>query len=168
MRFPSSWDFDRGQVFDRPVELRDIMPTLLDAAGAGIPESVDGSSLLDLARGKSEGWREFVQGEHTTCYDADYGMQYVTDGNEKYIWYHHTHEEMFFDLEQDPLECHERSKDPECVDRVEKWRKRLANINEQRGDPRGKSGQLVPQPDGALRLSPHYDEWKRRSQEIME
>ena len=165
MRFPSAWDIDRDQVLDQPIELRDIMPTILDAAGVDIPESVDGDSLLKLARGNTE-WRDFVQGEHTTCYDRDYGMQYVTDGHEKYIWYHHTGEEMFFDLDNDPLECNERSKDPNYADHVAIWRKRLADLNEKRGDPRGQNGKLVVQKD-ALRLSPKYDEWKQRALDLM-
>ena len=167
MRFPSSWDLDRGQVLDQPIELRDIMPTFLDAVGSAIPDSVDGGSLLNLARGKTDEWREFVQGEHTTCYTSEYGMQYVTDGREKYIWYHHTGEEMFFDLMSDPLECRELSKSADHADRIALWRKRLADINEQRGDPRGKGGDLVIQPDGALRLSPRYDEWKQRAAELI-
>jgi len=155
-------------VLDQPIELRDIMPTCLDAAGVDIPDNVDGKSLLTIARDPNAEWRDFVQGEHTTCYDAEYGMQYVTDGREKYVWYHHTGEEMFFDLEEDPLECRELSKSESHADRVNLWRKRLAEINENRGDPRGQSGELVVQTNGALRLSPKYDEWKERALEVME
>ncbi|MDA0745264.1 MAG: arylsulfatase [bacterium] len=166
MRYPTTWDLPRNQTLNQPIELRDIMPTLLDAAGASIPDSCDGQSLLRLARGETEGWRTCVQGEHTTCYDKEHGMQYVTDGLEKYIWFHHTGKEQFFDLEADPLECHDLAADPAQQDRIDIWRSRLAQINEERGDPRGKNGRLVPQPNGALTLSPNYQKWKDRAVEL--
>ena len=83
---------------------------MLDAATVIIPESVDGQSLLSLAEDSSVPWREFVQGEHTTCYDHAHGMQYITDGREKFIWFHHTGDEQFFDLTSDPGECFDLSK----------------------------------------------------------
>jgi hypothetical protein len=95
-------------------------------------------------------------------------MQYVTDGREKYIWFHHTGREQFFDLEKDPLECHDLAKDPAAEQRIALWRKRLADINENRGDPRGKDGKLVPQPGGALTLSPNYRKWKERGEKVIE
>ena len=165
--WPESWDLPGGQTVEAPVELRDIMPTLLDAAGCEIPESVDGSSLLPLLRGEAGGWREFVQGEHTSCYDREHGMQYVTDGREKYVWFHHTGAEQFFDLAADPGECRDLAQAPEAAGRVARWRGRLAEVNEQRGDPRGAGGELVPQPDGALALSPNYARWKVLADEQM-
>jgi arylsulfatase A-like enzyme len=165
IKYPKGWDLPRETVFDQPIELRDIMPTLLDAAGVEIPDSVDGRSLLDLPRGKAEGWREFVQGEHTDSYGPTYGSQYVTDGREKYIWFHHTGEEQFFDLRADPMETRDLSKKAEDQNRIEVWRSRLAKINEERGDPRGKNGKLVPQPEGALKLSPNYERWRRAYEE---
>lgn len=169
VKYPDTWtDIPRNAVYDHPVELRDIMPTLLDAAGMPIPESVDGRSLLDIPRGPAANWREFVQGEHTTCYTAEHGMQYITDGRKKYVWFHHTGKEQFFDLESDPLECRELSNDPKYRDHIALWRKRLADINEHRGDPRGQNGRLVPQPDGALRLSPNYQKWKTRADALSE
>lgn len=169
VRFPVDWPFERNRVLDQPVELRDVMPTLLDAAGLPIPESVDGTSLLTLARGETKGWREFLMGEHTHSYAWrwDHGMQYVTDGREKYIWFHKSDRERFFNLVEDPLELHDLSKDPGAQPRIAIWRKRLARVNEERGDPRGKNGQLVPQKD-ALTLSPNYFKWKRRADELME
>lgn len=163
---PRTWDVERGSVHDQPVELRDIMPTLLDAAGVTVPESVDGESLLRLVRDPEAPWREFVQGEHTRSYGLTYGMQYVTDGAEKYIWFHHTGAEQFFDLTSDPHECHDlaASPDPAVRERVALWRHRLAEVNERRGDPRGKAGELVPQPEGAIRLSPNYERWRRAAE----
>ncbi|HET7558621.1 MAG TPA: arylsulfatase [Limnochordia bacterium] len=163
MQFPRSWSLPRKQVLDQVVELRDIMPTLLDAAGVEIPESVDGQSLLNLARGETDGWREYIQGEHTQCYGREWGMQYVTDGREKYIWFHHTGKERFFDLTNDPNECRDLAGNPEYEARIALWRSRLAEINERRGDPRGQDGRLVPQPQGALSLSPNYACWKERA-----
>jgi len=166
MRYPASWDLPRNERIEAPVELRDIMPTLLDAAQVEIPASVDGESLLKLARGQRAGWRECVQGEHTSCYTREHGMQYVTDGREKYIWFHHTGKEQFFDLVADPGECCDLAADPGAQTRVQIWRQRLAHINEERGDPRGQGGELVPQPDGALVLSPNYQKWKERAKEM--
>jgi arylsulfatase len=163
-RFPKSWDVPRNQRIEAPVEMRDIMPTLLDAAGIAIPDSVDGASLLPLFRDQKSGWREFVQGEHTTCYSREHGMQYVTDGREKYIWFHHTGKEQFFDLRQDPNEYDDLAPTPQARPRLELWRQRLARINQERGDPRGQDGVLVPQPQGALGLSPNYAKWKARAE----
>ena len=166
VQYPEHWNLPRGRVLEQVVEMQDIMPTFLDAAGADIPDSVDGDSVLKLCRGDQGGWREYVQGEHTSCYGREHGMQYLTDGREKYIWFHHTGEQQFFNLEQDPCECRDLADDPAAQDRIRLWRSRLAEINQARGDPRGKHGALVPQPDGALTLSPNYDKWKQRAEEI--
>ena len=167
IRWPKAWGIPGGQVRTEPIELRDVMPTLLDAAGAPIPESVDGSSLLPLLRGEDVRWRAFVQGECSVCFTPEQGMQYITDGKEKYIWFHHTGEEQFFDLVSDPLECNDLSKNPEEEERIARWRSRLASINERRGDPRGQGGRLVPQPNGAIRLSPNYYRWKEAGERAL-
>ncbi len=143
----------------RPVELRDILPTLWEAAGVEIPPTVDGASVLPLLRDPSAPWREFVEGEHTTCNKRQYGMQYLTDGREKYIWFHHTGREQLFDLANDPQELHDRSAEPSFQTRLRGWRHRLAEINERRGDPRGRNGDLVVQ-ESALLLSPNYQRWR--------
>lgn len=159
---PEDWKIKQRAVDSHPVEMRDIMPTLLEAAGAKIPKSVDGQSLLSLAEGRETSWREFVQGEHTVCYGMENGMQYVTDGKEKYIWFHHTDREQFFDLSEDPMECRNLIDDPGKRSRIGVWRKRLAEVNETRGDPRGQNGKLVASKEMAMRLSPNYDRWRKR------
>lgn len=169
MRWPETWQIPQGQVRTEPVELRDVMPTLLDAAGVTIPASVDGESLLPLLRNEASSWRSFVQGEYTACYTRETGMQYVTDGKEKYIWFHHTGKEQFFDLTTDPHECHDLSGDPKWAHRLDLWRQRLAEINERRGDPRGEGGRLVPQlQSDAPSLSPNYHRWKEAGAQWLE
>src|SRR4051794_37213957 len=68
VRPPASWGIQGGGTIDRVVELRDILPTLWDAAGVETPSTVDGASVLSLLRDGDAAWREFIQGEHTVCY----------------------------------------------------------------------------------------------------
>ncbi len=156
-RWPRGWDLPRGQAVDHVAELRDVMPTLLDAAGLDMPPSVDGQSLLRAVRG--EPWREWLMGEYTSCYRKDQGMQYVTDGREKYIWFHHTGRERLFNLVADPGELHDLAGEAALRPHLERWRGVLAEVNERRGDPRGQGGRLVVQ-EQALALSPYYERWK--------
>lgn len=43
----------QGEHLSYVVELRDVLPTFLDAAGAEIPEDIDGASLLPLLQENS-------------------------------------------------------------------------------------------------------------------
>ncbi len=117
---------------DKIVELRDIMPTLLDIAGVSIPSSVDGNSLLPLIkthakkqgskqqRGQDGLWRTYLHGEHR--YGA-FSHHYMVTEQEKYVWFSQTDEELFFDLAKDPNELHNIA--TQAPDRVEKLRKLL-------------------------------------------
>jgi len=124
MHAPSGMDvgFKRGAVVDAPVELRDIMPTCLEAAGVTIGESVEGASLLPLARGEKADWRDYVHGEHT---HAGGSVHYLTDGREKYVWFSDTGAEQLFDLEGDPDELHDLAGDSDHKPRLLKWRAAL-------------------------------------------
>ncbi len=111
-----------SSVVRAPVELRDIMPTILDAAGVDIPASVEGKSLLPLARGESPSWREYVHGEHTL---RGQSVHYLTDGREKYAWFSGSGREQLFDLDADPQELHDLAADAAAASRVTAWRERL-------------------------------------------
>ena len=79
------------------------MPTLLDCAGLPIPETVEGRSLLPLARGEAADWRPYLHGEHTGFGQS---LQWLTDGREKYVWFSGSGREQLFDLARDPQELH--------------------------------------------------------------
>lgn len=106
------------------VELRDIMPTLLEAAGLPVPDCVEGRSLLGIARGQADSVRPYVHGEHT------YGgtsAHYLTDGRHKYVWFSRQGQEQLFDLASDPQELCDLSGRAEHAGDVAMWRQRLAS-----------------------------------------
>ena len=131
VRYPNGLDLPSG-TFEHIVGLQDVMPTLLEAVGVEIPDSVTGSSVFRAIRG--EPWREFFHGEHSPCYSAEEAIQYITDGREKYIYFPTTGEEQFFDLARDRQELHDLSKDPSYQDRVVLARERLIKLLGERGD----------------------------------
>ena len=117
---------------DEPVGLQDVMPTLLDAAGVPVPESVTGRSVLPLLRpatggaAGAAGWRDALHGEHSGLYENDLGMHFLVDGHRKYVWYSQTGREHLFDLDADPQERHDLSREPDGDARLAPWRARLA------------------------------------------
>lgn len=154
-------DFEAKEIMessDKPVSLYDIMPTILDVLDINIPSEVDGQSMLSLIKGEDVKWREFVHGEHSTCYSELQEMQYLTDGKIKYIWFPRIGEEQLFDLEHDPYEQHELSKDKQYKGILLKWRKRLGKILTDRGYDHYKNGELISQAGKKHYVSPKYKE----------
>ena len=133
--FPGPMEVRQQRVVDHPVELMDIMPTLLDAAGAPVPDTVDGQSMMPLLRDPSHAWRDYLHGECAVVPTAGGGMQYLTDGRRKYVWLPGQGAEQFFDLEVDPREIVNLADDPARADEIATWRSRL--IGELRGRPEG-------------------------------
>lgn len=133
-----------GKVVDKPVELMDVMPTLLDACGIGIPEGVDGASAMPLVRNGDAPWRKYVHGETCALPTNDNvlktGMQYLTDGIHKYIWYPGTGAEHFFSLEDDPMELNNITH----ADEIEVWRQRLVRELRDRPENFTDGAQLTP------------------------
>jgi arylsulfatase A-like enzyme len=94
------------------VSLLDLPPTLLEAAGLGIPEQMRGRSLLPLTRGERQGWPDdvFVQISESSVARAirtrrwKYAIHapdkdgYRDPGSERYV------EAYLYDLESDPYE----------------------------------------------------------------
>ena len=131
--------YPTGQTIDEAVvELRDVLPTCCDLAGIDVPEQVDGRSILPLCRGETDGWRDDLHGEHVLSQNS---TQWLTDGREKYIWFTQTGRELLFDLQHDPTETQDLSR--ELPERVAFWRSRL--ITELAGREEGfvQNGELV-------------------------
>ncbi|MBW1697742.1 MAG: arylsulfatase [Deltaproteobacteria bacterium] len=135
IRFPQEADIEQGRVIDEVVELMDIMPTVLEACGISIPETVDGMSLFPLLRKQNIKWRRYLHGECCDIPSLNSGMQYLTDGKKKYIWFPGSGTEQYFDLQADPREMTNLAGQADCRDEIEYWRSVL--ISELAGRPEG-------------------------------
>ncbi|MEN6607824.1 MAG: arylsulfatase [Bryobacteraceae bacterium] len=145
----------RGQVLRQPVELRDALPTLLDAAGVTVPDAVEGRSLLELTRGRTEGWRPWIDLEHDVCYAPENQWNALTDGRFKYIFHARDGEEQLFDLEHDPAEMVDLAGDPAHQATLRTWRGRMIEHLSVRGERFVANGKLALRPERYL-YSPYY------------
>ena len=125
LKGPANAGLLKAARLDPVVELRDIMPTLLECAGLPVPDSVEGKSFLPFARGNkiagAESWRPYLHGEHLIF--GNQSQHWLTDGKEKYLWYSALGREQLFDLAADPNELHDLA--PSNPDRLAFWRKHL-------------------------------------------
>nr|MDO8113730.1 arylsulfatase [Candidatus Sigynarchaeota archaeon] len=132
----------RGSKLQSIVELRDVLPTFLFAAGGKVPGDMDGKSLLALVSEDKPAWREYIDMEHETAYDPRNYWMGLTDGKHKYIFFRPTGKEQFFDLERDPHEEHDLAKDKSRAQELALWRSRLAAHFQERGPKWVKNGKL--------------------------
>jgi len=143
----------RGQRLSYPVELRDVLPTFMDAAGAGVPDDIDGDSLLKLVRGETGGWRPWLDLEHGRCYGPENHWNALTDGRWKYIYHAHLGEEQLFDLENDPHELVDLAQTNAAETAT--WRQRMIEHLSVRGEQFVKDGKLVVREESLL-YGPNY------------
>jgi len=116
---PASMGIAGGRTPAQLAELRDIMPTLLEIAGASAPPSVEGASLMPLMRGEKVEWRGHLHGEHAA---GERSNHYIVDGRFKYAWYSQTGLEQLFDTQADPHDLHDLIDEPRHRRTVEELR----------------------------------------------
>ena len=155
IRLPGSGNGLQKECY-QPVAIQDIMPTVLEAAELPVPDTVDGLSLLPLMSGNFTNWREYVHGEHSTCYDEIQEMQFLTDGKMKYIWFPRTGAEQLFNLMSDPGECDDLHEQTAYQSELAKWRSRLIKELEPRNAGLTQDDKLVCQAGKGPIVSPHY------------
>ena len=154
IRAPKKWGYPEEITCKSPVGIQDIMPTILDAADIDIPDTCTGKSLLPAMQGDTDRVREFLHGEHAGCYDYNHGNHYVTDGHHKYIWYSQTGEEHLFNLDEDPHEMRDITRNPNSE--IQPWRNRLIEFLKNRPEGFTDGTHLIPgQPHEEL--LPGYD-----------
>lgn len=101
-RWPDEWG--SGTECDEFVNLVDVMPTFLDAAGVDVPDEVDGRSLTPLLRGERPAdWRDDVYAEFHGYEPSLYTSRMVRTDDWKYVYNPGSRDELY-DLDSDPGE----------------------------------------------------------------
>lgn len=108
-----------GRVSDAPVMNLDIGETLLDAAGAEIPDDMQGVSFLPILKGQTpKDWRKYVYyhyyasgGEHNVAKHIG-----VRSDRYKLIYFYENNEWELYDMKKDSNELHNVYGDPEYKD----------------------------------------------------
>ena len=112
-----------GQTCNELIELRDIMPTLLQSADLPIPDTVEGASFLPLAQGEDlASWRDLLHGEHVIF---DQTVQWLVTTGEKFIWHSGSGYMQLFDLMDDPQETRNLAKVDDYRSHLLDWQNRL-------------------------------------------
>ncbi len=114
-----------GSEVDRMVLNTDIAPTILDAAGTSIPDSMQGASFMPLARGETVPWRESFLYEYfwEEAFPENPTVFGVRTDRWKYMWYHGINDRNeLYDLRNDPHEMTNLIDDPDA----ESTRKEMA------------------------------------------
>ncbi|MFV0554289.1 MAG: arylsulfatase [Mangrovibacterium sp.] len=153
-----------GQRVSQVVELRDFLPTFLDAAGEPIPEEMDGMSVLSLLKNPKTKWRDYIDLEHATTYRPENYWCALTDGEWKYIWFFRTGEEQLFHLKTDVGEQHNQVQNKSKE--LKKWRERMVEHLSERGEGFVKDGKLVLRKETLL-YSPNFPADDRTSKELV-
>ena len=148
-------DAKRGIESDRLVELRDVLPTFLDAAGIQKPAHMEGASMLDVVRGNTERWREVLDLEHGRCYWDENAWVALTDGRYKYIYFTTTGQQQLFDIENDPHERSDLAPSDANQERLAEWRQRMIAHLAVRGEPWIADGDLAVQRE-SVKYGPNH------------
>jgi arylsulfatase len=138
----------RGDVSDTAVEIRDVLPTLLTAAGVRVPDLCDGQNMLSAKR-------DWIDLEHDVCYADTNHWTAVTDGRWKYIYHAFDGSEQLFQVSVDRHEIRDLASDPAHAASLRLWRHRMTEHLAPRGSDWVKGGKLVPRPK-SMRTSPNY------------
>jgi arylsulfatase A-like enzyme len=137
IRWPESMRINaqRGQNIRELVELRDVLPTFLEAAGIKKPMDMEGESMLTLIKGKKKGWRKVLDLEHSEFYWPENNWTALTDGRFKYIYFATDGDQQLFDLDNDPSEMVNLAEKPQYQEILNSWRQRMVEHLSARGEP---------------------------------
>ncbi len=118
-----------GQQREALVYLRDLYPTICESAGAKIPSSVEGKSLLPVLQGKAE-----KVYDRLFCYFSD-SQRMIRDREWKLIHYPKIDRYQLFHLSQDPHEMTNLADSPKHRERFLALQARLRQWQQDVNDP---------------------------------
>ncbi len=107
--------FEGGTVVDKMVANIDVAPTVMEAMGLQKPAHMDGSSFIDLARGKDVSWRDYFL--YVYYWEKNFPQSptvfSLRSDKYKYTTYYGLWDtDEFFDIQADPMEQKNLIRDP--------------------------------------------------------
>lgn len=161
VKLPNARKGERGKVRNELVEMRDILPTFLDAAGLPIPDGVDGASILSLfTKSTKNTWRKYLDLEHAGSYGPKRGWVALTDGTIKYVWNYEKGTEELYDLSSDAHEMRNLALDTKYAQTMEQYRSLMSSHLAERGSDWVRDGKLQVLAKPVL-LTPSYPKQKQ-------
>jgi arylsulfatase A-like enzyme len=112
----------------------DLARTMCALAGAPVPETFQGKSLLPLLAGTGGTGRADILSMYHGNQFGLYSQRMLRDRRWKYVW-NATAEDELYDLARDPGELHNRATDPTAAAELARLRARLVAWMEEIGDP---------------------------------
>jgi arylsulfatase A-like enzyme len=144
-----------GRTVDAFTENVDLLPTLVDLCGGTVPDFCDGASLRAFLDQDLEGaaaperWRDAVHTEYdfrepgSQVIESVFGLRQdqcavsvLRDRHGKYVQFGGHLPPLFFDLDDDPGELHDRAADPGRAAQVLEYAQRLLRLRMEHTDPR--------------------------------
>jgi arylsulfatase A-like enzyme len=124
-------DIPKGHRCDEMVYQHDLFPTLLEAAGAEIPDGTYYQSLWPMLSSNPPAGRDLL------CSSYIESQRMVRDRRYKLLEYNVRGQRrtQLFDIQQDPHELHDLSTSPDRADDVARLRKELRAWQQRVGDP---------------------------------
>ncbi|MEL6945325.1 MAG: sulfatase/phosphatase domain-containing protein, partial [Bacteroidota bacterium] len=123
-------DIPKGKKVNSDVYLQDVMATSLELAGIEKPDYVEFNSFLDLAKGDSQ------NSSYYGIYGAYVNLQRsIRKDGFKLIIYPKIDKILLFDLENDPEEMNDLSKDTKQQERIASLFRDLMEMQKEKNDP---------------------------------
>ena len=112
----------------------DLPSTFCEAAGAPIPDTFSGVSLLGSACGTGGTCRQDIFSSYHGNQFGAFTQRMVRDRRWKYVW-NATDTDELYDLDSDPGELVNRLRDPACAAELQRLRGRMVAWMKEIGDP---------------------------------
>src|SRR5258708_34374245 len=125
--------FKAAQSLKEVVAGLDIMPTVLEAAGAEIPAGLDGRRWLALGQGRKTEWRDELMYEYywERNFPQTPTMHALRGDRYKFIRYQGIWDtDELYDMQEDPMESRNLIDDPRVAATVKEMREHLFDVLE--------------------------------------
>ncbi|MDO5026384.1 MAG: arylsulfatase [Tissierellia bacterium] len=148
---------NKGKVIENLIELRDLLPSLVDLGTGDKVDGVDGRSVKKLLDNPGTKWRTYLHGEHVL---GEFSNQFIIKLPYKYIWYSQTGLEQLFNLEDDPKEKNDLASREDHKKILDQLRDMLIEEIKDREEGFVKNNRLIPgvEQKPLLRINNKYKE----------